>query len=1356
MKKFLIVFLALIVAFAFSVNAAEHQRTTKELTEKAESIIIGKIGEQKSEWNDKHTEIFTTITINVAENLKGHDHSKLRTIRVPGGKVGDIGLTVVGAPVFNTGEEVLLFLNSNDKNEIGSDILGWKKNRLPLNGISTSDDALTISELRGKILKQLGKSSEKQVEKIQFPHSKELVKRAKNFRPQMGEYEEPVVEQDWGWKCVWGDNFENDFPGTNWLLAHNANPGVNNGYTWGQTDVNPYDGQHAVWCAQTNMFPHNPDLQAGTDDYPNNSQAWMITGPFDLSDVYSAKLLFKIDQTVEPFRNVPPADNTEIGPVDWSAVGFSIDGEWFYLGPDFQFFYTSTGGYIHYEINIEEVIGPLWDKNQVWICFLFFSDYQIGDRGTWIDNVKIKKFVPQSMHPEIAWVKPAKTSAGTGKSIKIQGYNFGDYNDGNPDSKVEFFGGFYWWEDSIWVPPAAISHWDNTSIVCEVPADASSGKLRVRRPGEGVVYHDFDVSFGYVGSKWYPGVGTAEGTDYPIIPFKVNVPNVVYWDIVSSAHTWNTQGNAMVYLEERGQSNVSAPAFDGENTVLFAPYGFPGSPSMTYLWTDGSGQILEADIVLNSAYPWARDAASAPSPECMIVANWATHEFGSLLGLTKLYGENDKEKTMYGFTFWGDPQYFLDEHAIFLHHEDIEGLQWIYSSGLTANFSAYPSIGVSPLSVNFSNKTRSKFPIVSYQWDFGNGKTSSKQNPTEIFNADKDAEFDVTFTVTDANGNSQTMKIERAVKLNQRIAAGILAEPTVGFGPLTVQFENRTIGNAETFLWDFGDGTTSAEKNPVHTYAQPGIYSVSLTSSVTGFSNTEAIAGLVQVYDDLEQLGYTYLQLVEAGGETWRGQGWDNAIDRDTYHTQGTTNVRGDNPWAIFTFDDGFARDLQKVRLMTDTGLEGKQGDWVTNFFVAVSMDGENFTDVGRFRKTGGGWEDFSFDPIEALFVKLTCEAGAHRWQQIGEFEVYEKIVIPDISNSVIMASESHIANGYDAAGVKIMLADADGNPVSGLKPSVFRVAASGSQNFYNMVTETEEPGVYLGSFSSLVAEDKTISVRVGSSRLSSSTVNAALPVVVRFTEPELIKEDLVVVEGSETWRGEGWDKAIDGNLNTQVAAIRYDGCSAIYKFSDDGQRSIIKIRVNRGNGKGYPQHLVTDYRVSVSSDGAKFAELLRKSTNAMDWEEKLVVPVSAKYVKLELLDSQDKYRALAEFEVYSTPLIGAGPDAMAGSAVYKGKDAIPTKYALRQNYPNPFNPETMIAFDLPEQAKVTLQVYNLMGQSIKTLVNDKKVAGKHQILWDGTDDKGVAVASGLYFYSIKAVGENNNFSQKMKMMLVR
>jgi len=81
---------------------------------------------------------------------------------------------------------------------------------------------------------------------------------------------------------------------------------------------------------------------------------------------------------------------------------------------------------------------------------------------------------------------------------------------------------------------------------------------------------------------------------------------------------------------------------------------------------------------------------------------------------------------------------------------------------------------------------------------------------------------------------------------------------------------------------------------------------------------------------------------------------------------------------------------------------------------------------------------------------------------------------------------------------------------------------------------------------------------------------------------------------------------------------------------------------------------------------------------------------------------------------------------------------SIPSSYSLKQNYPNPFNPETAIEFSLPKAGKVTLKIYNTLGQEVKTLVDKKMNVGYHRILWDGTDYTGQSVASGIYFYRIK------------------
>lgn len=81
----------------------------------------------------------------------------------------------------------------------------------------------------------------------------------------------------------------------------------------------------------------------------------------------------------------------------------------------------------------------------------------------------------------------------------------------------------------------------------------------------------------------------------------------------------------------------------------------------------------------------------------------------------------------------------------------------------------------------------------------------------------------------------------------------------------------------------------------------------------------------------------------------------------------------------------------------------------------------------------------------------------------------------------------------------------------------------------------------------------------------------------------------------------------------------------------------------------------------------------------------------------------------------------------------------LPTHYELYQNMPNPFNPQTLIKYDLPEAASVRLDVFNILGQRVTTLVNRYEAAGPKSVLWDGTDQSGSKVSSGIYLYKISA-----------------
>ena len=95
--------------------------------------------------------------------------------------------------------------------------------------------------------------------------------------------------------------------------------------------------------------------------------------------------------------------------------------------------------------------------------------------------------------------------------------------------------------------------------------------------------------------------------------------------------------------------------------------------------------------------------------------------------------------------------------------------------------------------------------------------------------------------------------------------------------------------------------------------------------------------------------------------------------------------------------------------------------------------------------------------------------------------------------------------------------------------------------------------------------------------------------------------------------------------------------------------------------------------------------------------------------------------------------------------------DAVPLTFNVHQNFPNPFNPSTRIAYELPENSAVEIVIFNNLGQRVKTLLNGQQEAGRQQVVWDGTDDAGIAVGSGIYFYRISA--ETNQMTRKMMLL---
>ena len=151
-----------------------------------------------------------------------------------------------------------------------------------------------------------------------------------------------------------------------------------------------------------------------------------------------------------------------------------------------------------------------------------------------------------------------------------------------------------------------------------------------------------------------------------------------------------------------------------------------------------------------------------------------------------------------------------------------------------AGFSANPPTGTANEAVQFTNTTTGD--ATAFAWDFGDGQSSTERDPAHAFANPGD--YTVTLTASGPGGDNTVQQPLTVVAPAQPPVAGFSANPPTGTANEAVQFTNTTTGDATAFAWDFGDGQTSTERDPAHTFANPGDYTVTLTASGPGGDNT--------------------------------------------------------------------------------------------------------------------------------------------------------------------------------------------------------------------------------------------------------------------------------------------------------------------------------------------------------------------------------------------------------------------------------------------------------------------------------------------------------------------------------------
>ncbi len=123
-------------------------------------------------------------------------------------------------------------------------------------------------------------------------------------------------------------------------------------------------------------------------------------------------------------------------------------------------------------------------------------------------------------------------------------------------------------------------------------------------------------------------------------------------------------------------------------------------------------------------------------------------------------------------------------------------------------------------------------------------------------------------------------------------------------------------------------------------------------------------------------------------------------------------------------------------------------------------------------------------------------------------------------------------------------------------------------------------------------------------------------------------------------------------------------------------------------------------------------------------------------------------YRKVSQYGLAIFINTGLGPTAVDDP----GTVTLPAGFALSQNYPNPFNPITRIEYTVGRASNVKLEIFNILGELVRTLVSQARRPGKYEVQWNGVDDGGHSVASGMYFYRL-TVGDE---VQAKKMILLK
>lgn len=329
-------------------------------------------------------------------------------------------------------------------------------------------------------------------------------------------------------------------------------------------------------------------------------------------------------------------------------------------------------------------------------------------------------------------------------------------------------------------------------------------------------------------------------------------------------------------------------------------------------------------------------------------------------------------------------------------------------------FSATPMCGSAPLDVQFSDLTLPYRTITSWHWSFGDGGTSSDQNPTHRYN--DIGVFSVTLIVSDGS-IADTLTMSKFITTQIGVTADFTGLPRSGRSPLTTVFEPMLDGIANSYLWDFGDGGSSTLPNPIHIYQNQGLYTVTLIVRLQEDGCDQGDTIIKQDYIVVQDLAADFAAAPLSGTQPLLVQFSDSSLGQPT-------------SW-YWDFGDGSAPGLEQ----NPSHLYTNAGDYdvflrVTNALGQDSLKRLGYIHVGGLEVDLAG-ETYNWGARPGFNVWF-----AHVWTNTGtapaEDVVLKILPPPEITNPQVLIGYLRFGSysGYTKRGDTIII------PLGSVDPS--------------------------------------------------------------------------------------------------------------------------------------------------------------------------------------------------------------------------------------------------------------------------------------------------------------------------------